>query len=154
MSARIIQLREASVAAAIRKFQMGQLPRRRFAGGIHTGQLTPACATPMGYSGGDPECSPPNCDLPAWNKRKVPGWTGDCKTLALTLTQEDVDPGADASIEVTSKPFASSGVAGQTTLRPGMCANELSGFCEWNGPPEKPPPDGRRTTIGTGVFAR
>jgi hypothetical protein len=57
----------------------------------------------MGYSGGDPECSPPNCDLPAWNKRKVPGWTGDCKTLALTLTQEDVDPGADASIEVTSK---------------------------------------------------
>ena len=31
-----------------------------------------------------------------------------------------------------------------------MCANELSGFCEWNGPPEKPPPDGSRTTIGTG----
>ena len=29
-----------------------------------------------------------------------------------------------------------------------MCANELSGFCEWNGPPEKPPPDGSRTTIG------
>ena len=24
-----------------------------------------------------------------------------------------------------------------------MCANELSGFCEWNGPPEKPPPDGQ-----------
>ena len=35
-----------------------------------------------------------------------------------------------------------------------MCANELSGFCEWNGPPEKPPPDGRRTTIGTGVPTR
>ena len=32
-----------------------------------------------------------------------------------------------------------------------MCANELSGFCEWNGPPEKPPPEGRRTTIGIGV---
>jgi hypothetical protein len=43
---------------------------------------------------------------------------------------------------------------GQTTLRPAMCANELSGFCEWNGPPEKPPPDGSRTTIGTGVPAR
>ena len=25
-----------------------------------------------------------------------------------------------------------------------MCANELSGFWEWNGPPEKPPPDGSR----------
>ena len=23
-----------------------------------------------------------------------------------------------------------------------MCANDDSGFCEWNGPPEKPPPDG------------
>ena len=35
-----------------------------------------------------------------------------------------------------------------------MCAKELSGFCEWKGPPEKPPPDGSRTTIGTGVPAR
>ena len=50
-----------------------------------------------------------------------------------------------------SRPFASSGVAGQTILSLGICANELSGFCEWNGPPEKPPPDGSRTTIGTGV---
>ena len=33
-----------------------------------------------------------------------------------------------------------------------MCANELSGFWEWNGPPEKPPPDGSRTTIGTAVL--
>ena len=24
-----------------------------------------------------------------------------------------------------------------------MCAKRLSGFCEWNGPPEKPPPDGQ-----------
>ena len=35
-----------------------------------------------------------------------------------------------------------------------MCANELSGFCEWKGPPEKPPPEGRRSTIGIGVPAR
>ena len=35
-----------------------------------------------------------------------------------------------------------------------MCANELSGFCEWNGPPEKPPPEGSRTTIGIGVPMR
>ena len=27
--------------------------------------------------------------------------------------------------------------------------NNASGFWEWNGPPEKPPPDGSRTTIGT-----
>ena len=59
-----------------------------------------------------------------------------------------------SSIAVASSPFASSGVAGQTHFSPGMCANELSGFCEWNGPPEKPPPDGSRTTIGTGVPAR
>ena len=51
-------------------------------------------------------------------------------------------------------PFASSGVAGQTHLRPGMCANDDSGFCEWNGPPENPPPEGRRITIGIGVPAR
>ena len=30
-----------------------------------------------------------------------------------------------------------------------MCANDDSGFCEWNGPPEKPPPEGQRTTNGT-----
>ena len=35
-----------------------------------------------------------------------------------------------------------------------MWANDVSGFWEWNGPPEKPPPDGSRTTIGTGVRAR
>ena len=35
-----------------------------------------------------------------------------------------------------------------------MCAKLDSGFCEWNGPPEKPPPDGSRSTIGTGVPAR
>src|SRR6059036_1869155 len=28
-------------------------------------------------------------------------------------------------------------VAGQTHLRPGMCAKDDSGFWEWNGPPEK-----------------
>ena len=35
-----------------------------------------------------------------------------------------------------------------------MCANEDSGFWEWNGPPENPPPDGRRSVIGTGVPTR
>ena len=35
-----------------------------------------------------------------------------------------------------------------------MWAKRLSGFCEWNGPPEKPPPEGRRSTIGIGVPAR
>ncbi len=62
--------------------------------------------------------------------------------------------GFGSSIAESSRPFASDGVAGQTIFRPGMWANELSGFCEWNGPPEKPPPEGRRTTIGIGVPAR
>ena len=62
--------------------------------------------------------------------------------------------GFGSSIAAMIRPFASSGVAGQTHLRPGMCANDDSGFCEWNGPPEKPPPDGSRSTIGTGVPAR
>ena len=53
-----------------------------------------------------------------------------------------------------SRPLASSGVDGQTHFRPGMCAKDDSGFCEWNGPPEKPPPEGSRSTIGTGVPAR
>ena len=35
-----------------------------------------------------------------------------------------------------------------------MCANDDSGFCEWNGPPEKPPPEGQRTTIGTDAPVR
>ena len=62
--------------------------------------------------------------------------------------------GFGSSIAAVIRPLASSGVAGHTHLSPGMCANDDSGFCEWNGPPEKPPPDGRRSTIGTGVPAR
>src|SRR6185503_13597942 len=48
-------------------------------------------------------------------------------------------------------PFASAGVAGHTTLSPGMCAKLDSGFWEWKGPPEKPPPDGSRTVLGNGA---
>ena len=51
-------------------------------------------------------------------------------------------------------PLASAGVAGQAILSPGQWAKKPSGFWEWNGPPEKPPPDGSRTTIGTGVPTR
>src|SRR3954447_8833329 len=62
--------------------------------------------------------------------------------------------GFGSSIAATIRPLASSGVAGHTHLSPGMCANDDSGFCEWNGPPEKPPPEGSRSTIGTGVPTR
>ena len=48
-----------------------------------------------------------------------------------------------------SRPLASSGVEGATTLSPGECMNQPSGFWEWNGPPEKPPPEGRRTVMFT-----
>ena len=54
----------------------------------------------------------------------------------------------------TIRPLASAGVAGQAILRPGQWAKKPSGFWQWNGPPEKPPPEGRRTTIGTGVPTR
>ncbi len=46
-----------------------------------------------------------------------------------------------------SSPLASSAVDGATTFSPGACMNHASGFCEWNGPPEKPPPDGSRTVM-------
>ena len=47
------------------------------------------------------------------------------------------------------RPFASSAVDGATTFSPGECMNHASGFWEWNGPPEKPPPDGSRTVMFT-----
>ena len=52
------------------------------------------------------------------------------------------------------RPLASAGVAGQAIFSPGQWAKKPSGFWLWNGPPEKPPPDGSRTTIGTGVPTR
>ena len=57
--------------------------------------------------------------------------------------------GLGSWIAACSSPFASSAVDGATTLMPGECMNQASGFWEWNGPPENPPPDGNRTVIGT-----
>ena len=48
-----------------------------------------------------------------------------------------------------SRPLASLGVDGATTLSPGACSIQASGFCEWKGPPENPPPEGSRTVMGT-----
>ena len=57
--------------------------------------------------------------------------------------------GLGSRMALISRPLASSGVAGATTLSPGECMNHASGFCEWNGPPEKPPPEGSRTVMFT-----
>ena len=57
--------------------------------------------------------------------------------------------GLGSRIALISRPLASAAVEGATTLRPGECMNHASGFCEWNGPPEKPPPEGRRTVMFT-----
>ena len=57
--------------------------------------------------------------------------------------------GLGSRIAEISSPLASSAVDGATTLIPGACMNHDSGFCEWNGPPEKPPPEGRRTVMFT-----
>ena len=48
-----------------------------------------------------------------------------------------------------SRPLASSAVDGATTFSPGECMNQPSGFCEWYGPPLKPPPLGSRTVMFT-----
>ena len=58
-------------------------------------------------------------------------------------------PGWDRGSRSSAGPWRRPAVAGATTFRPGACRNHASGFCEWNGPPEKPPPDGSRITIGT-----
>ena len=77
---------------------------------------------------------------------------GAWRVIDTPLSETAIVAGATGA--AISSPLASSGVAGQTHLSPGMCAKDDSGFCEWNGPPEKPPPEGSRTTIGTGVPAR
>ena len=57
--------------------------------------------------------------------------------------------GFGSRIALISRPLASSAVLGATIFRPGECMNHASGFCEWNGPPEKPPPLGSRTVMFT-----
>ncbi len=56
--------------------------------------------------------------------------------------------GSGSSIADRSSPYASSTVAGQTTLRPGCPTNQPSGEPAWKGPPRTPPPVGQRITIG------
>ncbi len=48
-----------------------------------------------------------------------------------------------------SIPFASAGVAGQITLRPGVFAAKFSGVCECVAPTLVPPFAGPLKTIGT-----
>ena len=57
--------------------------------------------------------------------------------------------GLGSSIAESSRPLASSAVAGMTTLRPGTWANHASRLCEcWAAAPV-PEPSGARSTIGT-----
>ena len=42
--------------------------------------------------------------------------------------------GSSSSMLVLSRPLASRGVAGATTLRPGTDANQFSNVCEWVAP--------------------
>src|SRR5439155_21679422 len=71
-------------------------------------------------------------------------------TEIYTLSLHDALPiWFGSRIALISSPFASSAVAGASTLMPGACMNHASGFCEWNGPPEKPPPVGGRDRKST-----
>ena len=48
-----------------------------------------------------------------------------------------------------SRPLASYGVAGATTLIPATAVNHDSTFCEWKGPGARAAADGARITTGT-----
>src|SRR3984893_16641837 len=52
--------------------------------------------------------------------------------------------GLSSRMAALSSPFASNGVDGATTLRPGRWMNHASGFCEWYRPPPTLPPLGAR----------
>src|SRR5215211_3649042 len=56
--------------------------------------------------------------------------------------------GSSSRIEAFSSPFASAGVLGATTFRPGTCANHASRLCECCDPAPRPTPCCTRTTIG------
>jgi hypothetical protein len=57
-------------------------------------------------------------------------------------------------IAAFSSPFASEGKAGQMTFRPGACEIHGSGFVEWKLEARTPPPEGPRSTTGTGTPLR
>ncbi len=63
------------------------------------------------------------------------------------LEEEDGIVVADRRLDAA--PWRRDAVAGWTIFNPGVWAKYASGFCEWNGPPCTPPPDGPRTTSGT-----
>ena len=56
--------------------------------------------------------------------------------------------GLSSRIAALSSPLASAGVPGETTLRPGICANQLSHACECCAPNCSAEPLGPRNTIG------
>jgi len=56
--------------------------------------------------------------------------------------------GLPSSNAASSSPFASSGVAGKTTLSPATHVNHASTLWEWNGPAPTPVPTGTLTTTG------
>src|SRR6266699_2544696 len=56
--------------------------------------------------------------------------------------------GSGSAMAEASRPFASGGVAGTTTFRPGVCKNTPSRLSEWSSGVRTPPPYGARTTIG------
>ena len=57
--------------------------------------------------------------------------------------------GFSSRIAVFKSPFASAGVEGTATSRPGTCRNIASRQCEWVGPSWWPAPWGMRITSGT-----
>ena len=60
--------------------------------------------------------------------------------------------GLSSRIALLSRPFASFGVEGITTTRPGTCTNQLSNACECWAATCAAAPDGPRITIGQRIW--
>ena len=57
--------------------------------------------------------------------------------------------GSSERMALLSRPLASAGVAGRTTVRPGTCAYQASSRCEWVAARQPAIPELPRKTIGT-----
>ena len=94
--------------------------------------------------------------------RSVPALTTAALPISATCSPSGTSPlrlysarfsrkitGSSSRMAAVSSAFASAGVDGATTFRPGMWAYQTSRFCEWVAASCWPPPPGVRMTIGT-----
>jgi hypothetical protein len=76
-----------------------------------------------------------------------PSGTSALKSRYVFLCSKNMT-GSGSRIAALSRPLASAGVPGATTLRPTVEVKYASLDCEWYSAPCTPPPYGMRMTIG------